>query len=214
MKKMIGDKKLEQGTRTVRWFYHTLPFIMLFLFWEISARVIHNPYILPPFSAVAVNAFSPSLACHLGSTLAFSLLGLLIISLVGLPLGILIHRFKKADWFFNPFFWFLLFAFGFVTTRVAPILISLFELSPLTVLLHSVLIPMLVVALISGYGERLTAVRVGFLLCWAFQIGGEMTFGITTVGLGYPPTFEVLFPAQYRDDVCNNVDHGIYRSFR
>ena len=180
--KLIGAKKLEQETRTVRWFYHSIPFIMLFLFWEISARVVHNPLILPPFSGVAVRAFSPSLAYHLGSTLAFSLLGLLIISLVGLPLGMLMRRFKKADWVLNPFFWFLLFASGFATTRIAPILFSLFELSPLTVILHSILVPILVVALISSYGARLTAVRVGFLLCFSFRIGGEV---ITKVGLGY-----------------------------
>ena len=183
MSYMVEDEN-KQETRTVRLFYHSIPFIILFLFWEISARVIHNPYILPPFSAVAVNAFSPSLAYHLGSTLAFSLLGLLIISLVGLPLGMLMQRSKKADWVINPFFWFLLFASGFVTTRIVPILFSLFELSPLTVILHSILVPILVVALISSYGARLTAVRVGFLLCWAFQIGGEMMFGIARVGLG------------------------------
>jgi ABC-type nitrate/sulfonate/bicarbonate transport system permease component len=180
--KMIGDKKLEQETRTVRWFYHSIPFIMLFLFWELLARVIHNPHILPLFSAVAVRAFSPSLAYHLGSTLAFTLLGLLIISLVGLPLGMLMNRFKKVEWALNPFFWFLLFAFGFVTTRIVPLLFSLFELSPLTVILHSILVPILVVALISSYGAKLTAVRVGFLLCFSFRIGGEV---ITHVGLGY-----------------------------
>jgi len=157
---------------------------MLFLFWEILARVIQSPYILPPFSTVAVHTFSPSLAYHLGSTLAFSLPGLLIISLVGLPLGMLMRRFKKAEWALNPFFWFLLFASGFVTTRIAPILFSLFEVSQLTVLLQSILLPILVVALISGYGAKLTAVRVGFLLCFSFRIGGEMMFGITRVGLG------------------------------
>jgi len=184
MSYMVEDEN-KQETRTVRWFYHSIPFIMLFLFWEILARVIHNPLILPPFSGVAVRAFSPSLAYHLGSTLAFSLPGLLIISLVGLPLGMLMRRFKKADWVLNPFFWFLLFAFGFVTTRIAPILFSLFELSPLALLLHSVLLPILAVALISSYGAKLTAVRVGFLLCFSFRIGGEMMFGITRVGLGY-----------------------------
>jgi len=175
---------MEQEARTVRWFYHSIPFIMLFLFWEILARVIQSPYILPPFSTVAVHTFSPSLAYHLGSTLAFSLPGLLIISLVGLPLGMLMRRFKKAEWALNPFFWFLLFASGFVTTRIAPILFSLFEVSQLTVLLQSILLPILVVALISGYGAKLTAVRVGFLLCFSFRIGGEMMFGITRVGLG------------------------------
>ena len=171
-----------QNLTKTRWFYHSIPFIMLFLFWELLARVIHNPHILPPFSAVVVNAFSPFLAYHLGSTLAFSLLGLLILSLVGLPLGMLMQRFKKAEWALNPFFWFLLFATGFATTRIAPILISLFELSALTVLLHSILVPILVVALISGYGERLTAVRAGFLLCFSFRIGGEVMLGISTMG--------------------------------
>nr|QNO54893.1 hypothetical protein NLMONJAO_00014 [Methanosarcinales archaeon ANME-1 ERB7] len=179
---MIGEEN-KQETRTVRWFYHTIPFIILFLFWELLARAIHGSFILPPFSAVAVNAFSPSLAYHLGSTLAFSLLGLLIISLVGLPLGMLMRRFKKAEWALNPFFWFLLFAFGVGIAGIAPMLIVWFGLSQLTVLLHSVLIPVLVVALISGYGAKLTAVRVGFLLCWSLRIGGEIV-EISGDGLG------------------------------
>jgi NitT/TauT family transport system permease protein len=143
MSYMVEDEN-KQETRTVRWFYQTIPFIILFLSWEILARVIHEPYILPPFSAVVVRAFSPALAYHLGSTLAFSLLGLLIISLVGLPLGMLIHRFKKVEWIFNPFFWFMLFAFGVGIAGIAPMLIVWFGLSQLTVLLHSVLIPVLV----------------------------------------------------------------------
>ncbi|RZB31700.1 MAG: hypothetical protein AEth_00631 [Candidatus Argoarchaeum ethanivorans] len=181
--KMIGDKKLKQETRTVRWFYHSIPFIMLFLFWELLARVIHDPFILPPFSAVVVSAFSPSLAYHLGSTLTFSLLGLLIISLVGLSLGMLIRRFKKAEWALNPFFWFLLFAFG-IGIAGTPMLIVWFGLSQLTVLLHSVLMPVLVVALISGYGAKLTAVRVGFLLCWSLRVGGEIVEMSGDGGLG------------------------------
>jgi len=187
--KQIGAKKLEQETRAVRWFYHSIPFIMVFLFWEILARVIHDPLTLPPFSAVVVKAFSPSLAYHLGSTLAFSLLGLLIISLVGMPLGMLMRRYKKAEWALNPFFWFLLFASGFVTLGIAPIiapmLIVWFGLSQLTALVLSIVIPILVVALISGYGEKLIAVRVGFLLCWAFRIGVEAMLGISNRGIGY-----------------------------
>jgi len=85
---------MSQENRTVRWFYHSVPFIILFLLWEIVARVIHDPYLLPPFSAVVASAFSSSLAYHLGITLTLSLLALLIISLVGLPLGQLMHRFK------------------------------------------------------------------------------------------------------------------------
>ena len=176
---------VKEGNKRVRWFYHSISFIMLFLFWELLARVIHDPLTLPPFSAVAVNAFSPSLAYHLGSTLAFSLLGLLIISLVGMPLGMLMRRYKKAEWALNPFLWFLLFASGFATLGIAPMLIMLFGLSQLTALVLSIVIPILVVALISGYGEGLTAVRVGFLLCWAFRIGVEAMLGISNRGIGY-----------------------------
>ena len=178
---------MEDGNKQgiVRWFYHSIPFIVLFLFWELLARVVHDPLTLPPFSAVVVKAFSPSLAYHLGSTLAFSLLGLLIISLVGLPLGMLMNRFKKVEWALNPFLWFLLFASGIVTLGIAPMLVVWFGLSQLTGLLHSVLIPILVVALISSYGEKLIAVRVGFLLCWAFRIGVEAMLGITNRGIGH-----------------------------
>jgi ABC-type nitrate/sulfonate/bicarbonate transport system permease component len=170
---------------TVRWFYHSTPFILLVLFWELLARVIHEPLILPPFSTVLVRAFSPACAYHLGSTLAFSLLGLLIVSLVGLPLGMLMQRFKKADWTLNPFFRFLLFAFGFGTTGIAPLLIMWFGLTQRALLVHSLVIPVLVVALISGYSARLTAVRVGFLLCWSFRIGGEMALGAPITGIGH-----------------------------
>ena len=178
---------MEDGNKQgiVRWFYHSIPFIVLFLFWELLARVVHDPLTLPPFSAVVVKAFSPSLAYHLGSTLAFSLLGLLIISLVGLPLGMLMNRFKKVEWALNPFLWFLLFASGIVTLGIAPMLVVWFGLSQLTGLLHSVLIPILVVALISSYGEKLIAVRVGFLLCWAFRIGVEAMLGMTNRGIGH-----------------------------
>jgi ABC-type nitrate/sulfonate/bicarbonate transport system permease component len=181
VKKNMGNKFVFNDRMIARWFYHSIPFALLFLFWELLARVIHNSFILPPFSLVAASVFSPSLAQHLASTLAFSLLGLLIISAVGLPLGILMHISKKAGWALNPFFWFLLFAFGIGTAGITPIV--WFGLSQLTVLLHSVLIPIIVVALISGYGERLTAVRVGFLLCWSFRIGGEMMLGVIT-GIG------------------------------
>jgi len=178
---------MEDGNKQgiVRWFYHSIPFIVLFLFWELLAGAIHNPHILPPFSAVVVKAFSPSLAYHLGSTLAFSLLGLLIISLVGLPLGMLMRRHKKAEWALNPLLWFLLFASGVGIAGIAPMLVVWFGLSQLTGLLHSVLIPILVVALISSYGEKLIAVRVGFLLCWAFRIGAEAMLGITNRGIGH-----------------------------
>jgi len=186
-----GDKMMEDGNKQgiVRWFYHSIPFIVLFLFWELLARVVHDPLTLPPFSAVVVKAFSPSLAYHFGSTLAFSLLGLLIISLVGLPLGMLMCRYKKAEWALNPLLWFLLFASGVVTLGIAPIiapmLIVWFGLSQLTALVLSIVIPILVVALISGYGEKLIAVRVGFLLCWAFRIGVEAMLGITNRGIGH-----------------------------
>ena len=175
---------VKEGNKRVRWFYHSIPFIALFLFWELLAREIHNPLTLPPFSAVVVKAFSPSLAYHLGSTLTFSLLGLLIISLVGMPLGMLMRRYKRAEWALNPFF-FLLFASGVGIAGIAPMLVVWFWLSQLTGLLHSVLVPILVVALISSCGAKLTALKVGFLLCWALRIGIEAMPGISNRGIGY-----------------------------
>jgi len=55
---MIRDNKLEQENRITKWIYHTIPFAVLFLLWEVLARVIYQPYILPPFSAVAASALS------------------------------------------------------------------------------------------------------------------------------------------------------------
>ena len=173
------------NTRIVRWFYHIIPFIVLFLSWEILARVIHQPHILPPFSAVAASALSLSLADDLARTLAFSLLGLLITLLAGLPLGLFIQRSNKAKWALDPFLWFLLFAIGIGTTSITPILIVMFGLTQLTVLIQSIIVPILVVALISGYGSTHLAVRLGFLMCLSFQFIGEMIYGTTIVGMGH-----------------------------
>ncbi len=181
---MIRDKKFEQENRITKWIYHTIPFVVLFLFWEILARVIHQPFILPPFSAVAASALSLSLADDLASTLGFSLLGLLITLLVSLPLGLIIQRSNKAKWALDPFFWFLLFAIGIGTTRLVPILIWMFGLTQLSVIIQSIIVPILVVALISGYGSSHLAIRLGFLLCLSFQFIGEMLFGTTIVGMG------------------------------
>jgi len=183
--KMIRDNKLEQENRITKWIYHTIPFAVLFLSWEILARVIHQPYILPPFSAVAASALSLSLADDLASTLGFSLLGLLIILLAGLPLGSIIQRSNKAKWTLDPFFWYLLFAIGIGTTSLVPILILMFGLTQLTLLIQSIIVPILVVSLISGYGSMHLAIRLGFLMCLSFRFMGEMIFGTTIMGMGY-----------------------------
>jgi len=182
---MIRDNKLEQENRITKWIYHIIPFAVLFLLWEVLARVFHQPYILPPFSDVAASALSLSLADDLASTLGFSLLGLLITLLAGLPLGSIIQRSNKAKWALEPFIWFLLFAIGIGTTSLAPILILMFGLTQLSVLIQSIIVPILVVSLISGYGFTHLAIRLGFLLCLSFQFIGEMMFGTTMAGMGY-----------------------------
>ena len=78
----VGDEN-KQETGTVRRFYHSTPFVLLFLFWGILARLIHNSLILPPFSAVAVSAFSPPLA-SLYKHARILLLRLLIMGFTGL----------------------------------------------------------------------------------------------------------------------------------
>jgi len=181
---MIRDNKLEQENRITKWFYHTIPFAVLFLLWEVLARVIHQPYILPPFSAVAASALSLSLADDLASTLAFSLLGLLITLLTGLPLGLIIQRSNKAKWALEPFIWFLLFAIGIGTTILTPILILMFGLTQLSVIIQSIIVPIIFVTLISSYGYTLLAVRLGFLMCLSYQFIGEMIFRTAIGGMG------------------------------
>lgn len=182
---MIRDNKLEQESRITKWIYHIIPFAVLFLLWEVLARVVHQPLNLPPFSAVAASVLSLSLADDLAMTLAFSLLGLLITLLVGLPLGFIIQRSNKAKWALDPFLWFLLFAIGIGTKSLAPNLIVMFGLTQLTVLIQSIIVPILVVALISGYGSTHLAIRLGFFMCLSFRFIGEMMFGTTIVGMGY-----------------------------
>lgn len=187
MTEQAGDNPIliSSDTRIIRWFYHTIPFAVLFLLWEILARVIHKPFIIPPFSAVAASALSLSLADDLIRTVIFSLLGLLIILLVGLPLGSIIRRSNKAKWALDPFFWFLLFAIGIGTTNLVPILIVLFGLTQLPILIQSIIVPILVVALISGYGSTHLSIRLGFLMCLSFRFIGEMIFRTSFVGMGY-----------------------------
>lgn len=187
MTEKAGDNPIlvSSDTRIIRWFYHTIPFAVLFLLWEILARVVHQPFILPPFSAVAASALSLSLVDDLARTLVFSLLGLLITLLAGLPLGSIIRRSDKVKWALDPFLWFLLFAIGIGTTRLVPILILMFGLTQLTVLIQSIIVPILVVALISGYGSTHLAIRLGFLMCLSFGFIGEMIIGTNMVGMGY-----------------------------
>ena len=187
MTEKAGDNTIlvSSDTRIIRWFYHTIPFAVLFLLWELLARVVHQPFILPPFSAVAASALSLSLVDDLARTLVFSLLGLLITLLAGLPLGSIIRRSDKVKWALDPFLWFLLFAIGIGTTHLVPILILMFGLTQLTVLIQSIIIPILVVALISGYGSTHLAIRLGFLMCLSFGFIGEMIIGTNMVGMGY-----------------------------
>ena len=187
MTEKAGDNPILafNDTRIVKWFYHIIPFAVLFLLWEVLARVIHQPYILPPFSAVAASALSLSLADDLAITFGFSLLGLLITLLTGLPLGLFIQRSNKAKWALEPFIWFLLFAIGIGTPSLAPILIGMFGFTQLTALIQSIIVPILVVSLISGYGSTHLAIRLGFLACLSFWFIGEMIYGMAIGGIGY-----------------------------
>ena len=170
--------------RAVKWIYNIVPFVLLFLSWEILARLISTSD-FPTFSTIVANAFSASLAYHLGTTLIFSFLGLTVISIVGLPLGKLIQRSEKIKWTLNPFLWFLVFAIVIGYKIMEARLIVLFGLSQLTIFIQSILLPILIVALISGYGHRMIAIRIGFLLCLTLRIIGEMIFGVTTIGIGH-----------------------------
>ncbi|KGK98861.1 hypothetical protein LI82_06100 [Methanococcoides methylutens] len=181
MRTIIISKKFKSISSQL--FFHIIPFGLLFLFWEILARTVLATYEFPPFSAV-VQAISSSLIYHLGVTLAFSFLELLMISLVGLSFGTLIYRSEKLKWAITPVFWFMIFGIGTAIVIKAPIFIVLFGLSKGLIVLQSILVPLLLVALISGSGHKMLAIKIGYLLCLLFQIMGEMIFGATDRGIG------------------------------
>ena len=170
--------------KSLQWLNRLIPFVVLFLSWDILARMVLSTYDIPPFSIV-VQSISLSLIYHLGITLAFSLLGLLTILGVGLPLSKLIYNSNKFKLAICPVLWFLVFVIGTATMINAPILIVLFGVSRLLIFLQSVMVPILVVILISGNGHRLVAIKIGYLLCLFFQIMGEMLFGTMNVGIGH-----------------------------
>jgi len=66
MTEIAGDSPILvfDDTRIVRWFYHIIPVAVLFLCWEVLARVVHQPHILPLFSAVATSENSHSKLTH------------------------------------------------------------------------------------------------------------------------------------------------------
>ncbi|UGV41166.1 hypothetical protein J7W08_02325 [Methanococcoides orientis] len=181
MRTIIKSKKFKSISSQL--FFHIIPFGLLFLFWEILARTVLTIYEFPPFSVV-VKAISLPLIYHLGVTLAFSFLELLMISLVGLSLGTIIDNSNKLKWTLAPVFWFLIFTIGAAIVIKAPILILFFGLSKLLIILQSILVPILLVALISGSGHKMLAIKMGYLLCLLFQIMSEMTFGATDRGIG------------------------------
>lgn len=174
----------EQGENMfLHWICYVIPFGVLFLLWEILARIILVTYGLPPISVIVLT-LSPRMMYQLGITFLFSFLELLVVLLIGLPLGNLIHTSKNVKQFLTPVLWFLIFLIGTAIIVKAPILIVLFGISRFLIFLQSIIVPILVVMLISGDGQKLIAIKMGYLFCLFFQMISEMTIQTMVSGIG------------------------------
>ena len=182
MEDTIEDQNYKN--KALKWLNRVIPFVVLFLSWEILARTILATHDFPTFFTIG-QTLSLTLVYHLMITLVFSFLELLIILAIGLPLGKLMYTSQRLRCAIYPPLWFLVFAIGAAIMINVPILIILFGLSRLLIFLQSIVVPILVVILISGNGHRLVAIKIGYLLCLFFQIMGEMLFGATSAGIGH-----------------------------
>jgi ABC-type nitrate/sulfonate/bicarbonate transport system permease component len=181
---MDNDIESEQGeNRSLQWIWYVIPFGALFLLWEILARIILVKYGLPPISVI-VWSLSPRMMYQLGITFLFSILELLVVLLIGLPLGNLIRTSKNVKQFITPVLWFLIFLTGTAIIVKTPILTVLFGISQFLIFLQSIIVPILVVMLISGDGQKLIAIKMGYLFCLLFQMMSEMTIQTMVGGIG------------------------------
>jgi ABC-type nitrate/sulfonate/bicarbonate transport system permease component len=84
-----------------------LSVIAIALAWELTARSgVVTPFMLPRLSVVVAriwsDAASGDLVHHVGLTLYRAISGFLIAAAIGIPLGIMIARYRAVRWFFDP----------------------------------------------------------------------------------------------------------------
>ena len=84
-----------------------LPVLALLLAWEALARSgAFSAFVLPAastvFQRIGTDFASGELLAHLGLTLYRALAGFAIATLIGIGLGLLIHRVAVVRWFFDP----------------------------------------------------------------------------------------------------------------
>lgn len=101
----------DRGT-AVAWLTRTAPIGLLLLAWELTSRLeVVNPHVFPPVSLILarwVGTFvDGSVYGPLIDTVWRAALGLAAAIVVGVPLGILMGRNRRAEWFFEPLFSFL-----------------------------------------------------------------------------------------------------------
>lgn len=101
------------------WHYQPIYSVLIVLLvWELSSRfALINPYFFPQPSKIAAKAleltFTGDLLMHSGATFLRSVVALGLSVVVGMPLGILIARFRPFRWFFDP-----LISFGFPIPKI------------------------------------------------------------------------------------------------
>jgi ABC-type nitrate/sulfonate/bicarbonate transport system permease component len=104
--------------------------LVLLLGWEILARSgVLTPFLLPKFTVVLERIASEMASgvwfTNVGITLYRALVGFLAAAAIGVPLGMLMARFKPVHWFFDP-----VVSVGFPVPKIAflPVFILWFDL--------------------------------------------------------------------------------------
>src|ERR1700757_2396393 len=127
---------------------------VLLIAWELFARSGKvTPFMLPPFSVVAMRIYADAISgilwINLGLTIARALTGFFISAVGGILLGVLMSRSKIAHWFFDP-----VISVGFPMPKIAflPIIIlwlGLYDVSKITMVVLDAIFPV-VTATVAG----------------------------------------------------------------
>jgi ABC-type nitrate/sulfonate/bicarbonate transport system permease component len=126
--------------------------MLLLIAWELFARSGKvTPFMLPPFSAVAMRIYADAMSgilwINLGLTMARALTGFFISAVGGVLLGVLMSRSKVAHWFFDP-----VISVGFPMPKIAflPIIIlwlGVYDTAKISIVVFDAIFPVVTATL-------------------------------------------------------------------
>jgi ABC-type nitrate/sulfonate/bicarbonate transport system permease component len=125
---------------------------VLLIGWELFARSGKvTPFMLPPFSVVAMRIYADAMSgilwINLGLTMARALAGFFISAVGGVLLGVLMSRSKIAHWFFDP-----VISVGFPMPKIAflPIIIlwlGVYDTAKISIVVFDAIFPVVTATL-------------------------------------------------------------------